>query len=138
MSVEEFAKATGKSVGEVEKDVEKSGESGIIKSIDIDDFATMAKSHNIQKEVSDVIANTIRDYEDKGGMYISDMHFGDFYDSVTHKRALFQVLPNAYGLTEINVNSDILAGRTVEEINKQISATTKNLPRNLKEVNYSQ
>lgn len=129
MRAEEFVERGGK----LKERVEKSNNSDIIKSIDIDDFEMMATSHEIKKEVSDVIANTLKEYEREGGMYISDMHFGSFYDKSTGKKALFQVFPNAYGLTELNVNSEILAGKTLAEIDEQIRNTPVNLARNLKE-----
>ena len=84
-------------------------------------------------EVSKVITDTIKEFENQGGMYISEAHFGEFYDSETKKTALFQVFQNAYGLTELNVNSSILGGRTIEEIDKLISDTPINTARNLKE-----
>lgn len=109
------------------------GGNGTIKSIDVDDFNMMANVHEIKFEVSDLIANTIREYERKGGMYISDMHFGEFFDEDTGKPALMQVFQNHFGLTEININSAIMGGKTVAEIDNIIASTTVNLPRNLKE-----
>ena len=107
----------------------------IIKSIDVDDFElfSLSSSNNILPEVSKVITDTIKEFENQGGMYISEAHFGEFYDSETKKTALFQVFQNAYGLTELNVNSSILGGRTIEEIDKLISDTPINTARNLKE-----
>jgi SPP1 gp7 family putative phage head morphogenesis protein len=122
-----------KYVDGAEKGVANSGESDIIKSIDIDDFALLAETNKMKKDVTEVIANTIRSFERDGGMYISDMHFGDFYDNETGKRALFQVFPNAWGMTEINVNSAIMGGRTLEEINEKIKNTSVNLANNLQE-----
>ena len=66
-------------------------------------------------------------------MYISNVHFGEFYDEETKKPALFQVYQNAYGLTEMNVNSSIMGSKTVDEINEIIRNTSVNLPRNLEE-----
>ena len=109
------------------------GGNGTIKSIDVDDFNMMANVHEIKFEVSDLIANTIHEYERKGGMYISDMHFGVFFDEDTGKLALMQVFQNHFGLTEININSAIMGGKTVAEIDNIIASTTVNLPRNLKE-----
>lgn len=115
------------------KVLDNGGESGIIKSIDVDDFTMMASSHEIAPEVSNMIANTIREYEKKGGMYISDMHFGNFIDEDTGNPALMQIFQNYYGLTEININSAIMAGKTLDEIDSIIAATKINLPQNLKE-----
>lgn len=115
------------------KPLDNGGGSGIIKSIDVDDFTMMASSHEIAPEVSNMIANTIREYEKKGGIYISDMHFGNFFDEDTGKPALMQIFQNYYGLTEININSTIMAGKTLDEIDSIIAATKINLPQNLKE-----
>lgn len=113
--------------------LDNGGGSGIIKSIDVDDFTMMASCHEIAPEVSNLIANTIREYEKKGGMYISDMHFGNFIDEDTGKPALMQIFQNYYGLTEININSAIMAGKTLDEIDSIIAAAKSNLPQNLRE-----
>lgn len=44
-----------------------------------------------------------------------------------------QVFQNYFGLTEININSAIMGGKTVAEIDNKIASTTVNLPRNLRE-----
>lgn len=115
------------------KPLDNGGGSGIMKSIDVDDFTLMASSHEIKPDVSDMIVNTIREYEKKGGMYISDMHFGNFIDEDTGNPALMQIFQNYYGLTEININSAIMAGKTLDEIDSIIAATKINIPQNLKE-----
>ena len=109
--------------------------SDTIKSIDVDDFELFAssKSNNILPEVSKVITDTIKEFENRGGMYISEAHFGEFYDAETGKPALFQVFPNAYGLTELNVNSKILGGKTLDEINELIKNTPVNIANSLEE-----
>ena len=109
--------------------------SDTIKSIDVDDFELFAssKSNNILPEVSKVITDTIKEFENQGGMYISEAHFGEFYDAETGKPALFQVFPNAYGLTELNVNSKILGGKTLDKINELIKNTPVNIANSLEE-----
>lgn len=109
--------------------------SDTIKSIDVDDFELFAssKSNNILPEVSKVITDTIKEFENQGGMYISEAHFGEFYDAETGKPALFQVFPNAYGVTELNVNSKILGGKTLDEINELIKNTPVNIANSLEE-----
>lgn len=109
--------------------------SDTMKSIDVDDFELFAssKSNNILPEVSKVITDTIKEFENQGGMYISEAHFGEFYDAETGKPALFQVFPNAYGLTELNVNSKILGGKTLDEINELIKNTPVNIANSLEE-----
>lgn len=121
------------SAAKTQKPLDNGGGSGIMKSIDVDDFTLMASSHEIKPDVSDMIVNTIREYEKKGGMYISDMHFGNFIDEDTGNPALMQIFQNYYGLTEININSAIMAGKTLDEIDSIIAATKINIPQNLKE-----
>ena len=108
-------------------------ESDIIKSIDVDDFDLMASTTDIKPEVYNVISETIREYEAKGGMYISEVHFGDYYDIQTNEPALLQTTQNEFGLTVMNINSRILGGKTLDEVNGIISRTKQNLPQNLRE-----
>lgn len=115
------------------KPLEKSAKSGIVKSLDIDDFQIMASSKEIRPEVSDIIGKTIKEFEAKGGMHISAANFGDFYNEASGKSALFQVLPNQYGLVELNVNSRLLSGLTISEADAMIAKTKFNLPNTLQE-----
>ena len=125
------AKQTG--LAKTVKPLEKSTKSGIVKSLDIDDFQIMASSKEIRHEVSDIIGKTIKEFEAKGGMHISAANFGDFYDEASGKSALFQVLPNQYGLVELNVNSRLLSGLTIGEADAMIAKSKNNLPKSLKE-----
>lgn len=58
---------TGKAyTGEkIMKPLDSGGGSGIMKSIDVDDFMLMASSYEIKSDISDMIVNTIREYEKK-------------------------------------------------------------------------
>ena len=112
---------------------QKGAKSGIIKSLDVDDFELMSETQGITSEVSNVISETIKGYEKQGGMYISSVEFGDFYDETTGKPALFQVMPNQYGLTVININNRLLGGKTIEEVDAMIARAENNLPQSLKE-----
>lgn len=116
-----------------EENVAKNIDESIIKSIDIEDFNMMALTNEINEDVSMLIANTILTYEKEYNMYISDAHFGSFYDQNTGKKALFQIIQNAYGLTEININSSILKGKTIQDMDEMIKNSTNNLAQNLKE-----
>lgn len=93
----------------------------------------MASGKEIRPEVSDIIGKTIKEFEAKGGIHISAANFGDFYDEASGKSALFQVLPNQYGLVEINVNSRLLSGLTISEADAMIAKTKFNLPNTLRE-----
>lgn len=107
--------------------------SSTIKSLDIDDFKLMASTTDIHPEVYEVIGSALEKFENQGGMYIADIHLGDFVDEATGSTALFQVFSNAYGMTEMNINSRILGGKTLDEVNEMIAKTKSNLPQNLKE-----
>ncbi len=115
------------------KDVVNSAKSGIIKSLDVEDFNLMASTTEILPEVYGVISDTLKEYERKGGMHIFDVHFGDFFDEETGAPALFQIFPNALGMTEMNINSRILGGSTIDEVDRRIAKTLINLPQNLQE-----
>ena len=126
-------KAAEKVARNSKKGFTSAGKNSTIKSLDIDDFEMMADVRDIRPEVYEVIGSTIKAFENQGGMYISEAHFGEFYDAVTGKPALFQVFMNANGLVDININSSVLAGRSIEEINRKIADTPLNLPQNLQE-----
>lgn len=113
--------------------LENSGKSSTIKSLDIDDFNMMASSNKIKDEVSDVMGNTIKEFEKSGGMYISEAHFGEFYNGETGKQALFQIYNDTNGLTQLNVNSGILGGKSVDEVNALLAGTKSNLPQTIEE-----
>ncbi len=83
------------------KNVDKSVRSGIIKSLDIDDFKMFAKGDNIDGEVTDIITGVVKEFEDKGNVFISDVHFGSFFDFETKKHALMQVYNNHFGIAQI-------------------------------------
>lgn len=113
--------------------LENSGKSSTIKSLDIDDFNMMASSNKIKDEVSDVMGNTIKEFEKSGGMYIAEAHFGEFYNEETGKQALFQIYNDTNGLTQLNVNSGILGGKSVDEVNALLAGTKSNLPQTIEE-----
>lgn len=128
------AEEWGNKIIDESKDVlENMSNSSIIKSLDVDDFEILVYGTEILPEVSSVIIDTIKEFEKKGGMYISGVHFGDFIDAKSGKRALFQIFPNAYGMTEMNINSTLLKGQTLMQIDERIAKTSINKPRNLKE-----
>ena len=104
-----------------------------VKSLDVDDFTLFAEDKNIKSDVVNTISSIIKNFEAKGNMYISSANFGDFYDKKTEKAALFQVVPNQYNLVEININSRILGGLSVEEINSLLANSEINLPNSLEE-----
>ena len=111
------------------------GGSGIIKSLDVDDFNLMATSakNEILPKVAQVISDTIKEYEKGFKMHIMSFNFGTYYDRVTKKPALFQIDADYLGMTVLNVNTSLLGGKTLEEVNEMIRNTTSNIPRDLRE-----
>ena len=126
-------KAAEKAARNSKKGFTSAGKNSTIKSLDIDDFEMMADVSDIRPEVYEVIGSTIKAFENQGGMYISEAHFGEFYDAATGKPALFQVFMNANGLVDININSDFLAGKSIEDIDAAMAAVERNLPKTLQE-----
>lgn len=126
-------KAAEKVARNYKKGFTSAKENGTIKSIDIDDFEMMADINDVQPEVYEVIGSTIKAFEKQGSMHISEAHFGEFYDAATGKPALFQVFMNANGLVDININSDFLAGKSVEDVDAMMASVPVNLPRSLQE-----
>ncbi len=105
----------------------------IIKSIDVDDFRLMISTTEIKSDVADFIVDTIKEHENNGEFWFVDVHYGSFIDEKTGRKALFQVVPNFYGGLELNINSDVLGGKTLEDINKMINNTNNNIAQTLEE-----
>lgn len=106
--------------------------SGIVKSLDIDDFRIMASTKNVSTEAVDVISAVIRNYERAGGMYINDFYFGSL-SSVDGGTPLLQIEPTADRTIRLNINTDIFSNTTLEEIDNMLANTKKNLANSLEE-----
>ena len=113
--------------------LKNSSDNGIIKSLDVDDFELMATSSNINKEAVNIIASTVNEYENAGGMYFTDFSFEDnLIDLNSGKSALLQTDVNYYGGTVLRINKTLLS-QDLDAINKMIKDTDKNLPNDLRE-----
>lgn len=114
------------------KNVDKSAENDIIKSIDIDDFKLMSEAKNIDDKVVDVISSVIEKYEKSGEIYINDFYFGSLGNG-EKGTALLQIQPTFNKTIQLNINTDVFGGRSLEEINTMLSKTEINLAKNLEE-----
>lgn len=107
-------------------------ETGIIKSLETDDFELVASAKGIDDEVSSVIANTVKRYEDSGEAYINEFKF----DSIANRNAgmvLLQIEPIAKGILRLNVNTDVVGGQTLNDLNSRIAASSDIVANSLEE-----
>ena len=113
------------------KSVDKSGGSGIIKSIDVDDYKLVTYGKGIESEVDDVILNTMKKCEKNGNFVISEV--STKVVSTSDGTPVLQIEPTANGLLKLNINAEYLSGKTLEEINKAFADTDSNLAVSLEE-----
>lgn len=102
--------------GQAEK-VAKRFNGGIIKSIDIDDYEVIVYGKNISTEINELILNVIQSREENDGFFISKVNAGSIpggRDGVP----VLQIEPFGIGLLQLNLNTDILSGRSLSEINE--------------------
>ena len=104
----------------------------LTKSMYVDDFYSMGKSNNIQKEVLDEIVNVIEDYENKYKFFVNDFYIGSI-EPVPQGTPILQVEPYGRGLIRLNVNTDVLSNKSLKEINEIIAKTDINLAQSLRE-----
>lgn len=110
-----------------------SGENGgTIRSIDVDDFEVAAYGKDIHEDVSNVIVTQMQELERTGGFYISEVKIDRLYGSGMGTPAL-QIEPLPNGLLQLNINTDVFSGQTLEDINKRFNATKSTVAANLKE-----
>ena len=116
--------------------MEKVKSSKITKNLDIDDMRLFAKSKNIDQSIIDEIYNTLKPGENNGDYYISNVVIKSLPTDKIGGSPLLQIEPIPIGRTSIlqlNINSDILAGRTLDEINKIIADSKYSVTSSLKE-----
>lgn len=113
----------------VEKSVDKSGESGIIKNIEIRDIQTAAKGSTISKEVAQVVYDTLKKSN-------SQFVFDDVAVVKVDPVIIMQTDPVKKGTffdTRLNLNENFLGGKTVEEINNKLKGTDFTIANTLEE-----
>lgn len=108
------------------------GKSGIIKSLDIDDFELMSGGRNIDPEAIQIISSVISRYEKNGDIHIIDFYFGSLVAD-GNGTPLLQIEPTADKTLRLNINTDIFSGKTVAEIDEMLKSTEINLANNLEE-----
>jgi len=108
------------------------GGSGIIKSLDIDDFKMMAEGHGIDPEALEVIASVVSEYEKSGLVHIDDFYFGSLANTATGT-PLLQIDPIADRTLRLNVNTVWFNGKTLSDIDSALKAYEKNLAVSLRE-----
>lgn len=119
---------------EVVEPYNRTSDSGIIKSLDMGDFAALSSIHGLAEDKMNVIKDVITEYEKKGGMYISEVKFGQFFDEETGNEALMQIDLNHYDQVVLNINKVYMAQfATLEELNKKIKSLKSTLANDLRE-----
>lgn len=113
--------------GEIEK-----AKSILIKNLEIDDLELMASANGIKQEVVDEIAAVIKPYEKRMDLYINDFSIKSI-PGTAKGTPLLQIEPTSDYTIVLNINKDLVAGRTVKEIDEMLSQSTKNLAKNFKE-----
>ncbi len=111
--------------------LDKSAGSGIIKSLDIDDFELLAHGR-VSAEATEIITSVIKRYEKERKIYINDCYFGSL-PSNGDGVPLLQIQPIGDKNIRLNVNTDIFSGRTVDEINEMLAKTVSNVANTLEE-----
>lgn len=104
----------------------------LIKNLEVDDFEIMAKSNDIKKEIVDEITSVVKEYENKGELYINDFKIMSIPTTV-NGTPLLQIEPTSDYTIVLNINKDLFAGKTLAEINAKLAKTEVNLAKNLRE-----
>lgn len=120
-----------KDISDITKMVAISAGSGIIKSIDVDDYELVTYGKGIKPEVSDVIINTMKQCEKDGGFVISEI--STEVEPTSEGIPVLQIVPTNYGLLQLNINVKYLSGKSLDEINTAFSNTENNVVNSLKE-----
>lgn len=114
--------------GSKSKKLEKMADSGIIKSIDVDDFDLITYGKNISPEVSKTIVDTMAKCEKDNGFVISEIST-DIKNTPSMGTSVLEIEPLANGLLRLNINPYVLSGKSLNAINelfKQSSGTVAN------------
>ncbi len=114
------------------KGLDISGGSGIIKSIDVDDYELVTHGKNIAQEVNDVILNTMKQCERDGGFIISEIS-PTVSPTTVHGTPVLQTEPLPNELLKFNINSEYLSGKTLEEVDAAFADTDSTVVNSLEE-----
>lgn len=128
-----FGKSTSqKAVWSNKKSVAKSSKKSIIKNIDVDDFEVVTYGKNIDAEVSKVIVDVMTKCETDGGFVISEIVAKSIPPTKSGIPVL-QIEPLPNGLLQLNLNTDKLSGKTLEEVNQMFADSDISIVDSLKE-----
>lgn len=115
------------------RDIVANGDGGgIIKSLDIDDMETATYGKNIETEVINHIHSTVKSLEEDGKFIYSEVFAGSIKPG-ENGIPLFQteMLPN--GLLRLNINTDKVAGKSLDELNQMIFNSKNTVCNSVKE-----
>lgn len=107
----------------------------IIKNIDLDDMQELAYGKQIDSAVIQKIYDTIWPGEQSGEYYISDVFIGSL-PSGSAGIPLLQIEPmpaKGAALLRLNINSDVLAGKTEEEVDQLVLMSKATVAESLEE-----
>jgi hypothetical protein len=107
----------------------------LTRNIDVDDFRSLAYTNGISDEVVDAIYNPIRKAEMNQETYINEVVIKGL-GNIDTKPALMQIEPYQLGKIagqRLIINSDVVAGRTVTEIDELLLNTMTNIEKTLVE-----
>lgn len=99
------------------------------KSLEIDDFEYISEYNGIDAESTQIIGNTIKEYERDGGVFFSEVRYNE---PMMNEKSLFETDISGTGLIYLRGNKKLLS-LPIEEINNKIKNTIVNLPQNLRE-----
>lgn len=105
------------------------------RNISLDDFQDAAYGKSIEKDVLDEIYSIIRAGERRGEYYISDVLMKSLPNEAKGT-TLMSIEPIPVGqksLLRLNINSDVISGRTLTEIHARIACTSSNIAHDLGE-----
>lgn len=125
-------RASQKAVWSNKKSVAKSSKKSIIKNIDVDDFEVVTYGKNIDAEVSKVIVDVMTKCETEGGFVISEI-VAKSIPPTQDGTPVLQIEPLSNGLLQLNLNTDILSGKTLEEVNQLFADSDISIVDSLKE-----
>ncbi len=112
--------------------VDNSGNGGIIKSIDVDDYELVTYGKGIKPEVSAVIIDTMKQCEKNGGFVISEIST-DIKPTSTQGTPVLQIEPMNNGLLKLNINDKFLSDKSLIEIDSIFENSTGTVVNSLEE-----
>ena len=105
---------------------------GIIKSIDVDDYAAVTYGKGIDPSVDKVILDTMKQCEREGGFIISEIST-KITETKGQGTPVLQIEPLSFGLLKLNINAEYLSGKTLEEIDLVFANTDRTVVNSLRE-----